>query len=59
MAERNKTALIAMSGGVDPIAASVCTIVLIYFCVKLQKGASQKISDMIAQNKRNQLERKA
>jgi len=45
---------IAMSGGVNPIAASVCTLVLVYFCIKLQKEASRKITDMVAQNKRNE-----
>jgi len=44
---------IAMSGSVNPIAASVCTLVLFYFCYKLQKEASHKIKDLIANNKQN------
>ena len=47
---------IAMSGSVNPIAGSVCTIVLIYFCIKLQKEASRKLTDMIALNKQKQSE---
>lgn len=50
---------IAMSGSVNPVAASVCTIVLIYFCIKLQKEASRKVSEMIAQNKLNHGEQDA
>lgn len=42
---------IAMSGSVNPIAASVCTIVLIYFCIKLQREARRKITDLVAQNR--------
>ena len=45
---------IAMSGSVNPIAASVCTLVLIYFCIKLQKEASRKVTELIAQNKKNE-----
>lgn len=37
---------IAMSGAVNPIAASVSTIVLIYFCIKLQKAAQRKVKEM-------------
>ena len=43
---------IAMGGGVvDPIAASVCTLVLIYFCIKLQREARRKVNDLIKANK--------
>jgi RsiW-degrading membrane proteinase PrsW (M82 family) len=38
---------IAMSGSVNPIAASLCTIVLIYFCIKLQREAKRKIQSMV------------
>lgn len=41
---------IAMSGSVNPIAGSICVLVLVYFCVKLQKEASRKVQDLIAQN---------
>lgn len=37
---------IAMSGAVNPIAASVSTIVLIYFCIKLQKAVQRKVKEM-------------
>ena len=37
---------IAMSGAVNPIAASVSTIVLIYFCIKLQRAAQRKVQEM-------------
>ena len=39
-----------MSGSVNPIAGSICVLVLVYFCVKLQKEASRKVQDLIAQN---------
>lgn len=42
---------IAMSGSVNPIAASVCTLVLIYFCIKLQREASRKVNHMIVNNR--------
>ena len=41
---------IAMSGDVNPVAASVCTIVLIYFCIKLQREASRKVNHLIQIN---------
>ena len=41
---------IAMSGSVNPIAASVCMLVLIYFCIKLQRAAQRKINDLINKN---------
>lgn len=44
---------IAMSGAVNPIAGSICTVVLVYFCIKLQKEASRKIADLIKQNNEN------
>ena len=44
---------IAMSGSVNPVAGSICTILLIYFCLKLQKEASRKIADLIKQNNEN------
>ena len=34
---------IAMSGAVDPVAAGLSTLVLFYFCYKLQKAAQQKV----------------
>ena len=34
---------LAMSGSVDPVAGGICFIVLIYFCIKLQKVAHQKV----------------
>lgn len=42
---------IAMSGSVNPIAASVCMLVLIYFCIKLQRAASRKVNDLINSNR--------
>ena len=41
---------IAMSGQVDPIAGSLSTIVLIWFCIKLHKYASRKINELAATN---------
>ena len=37
---------IAMSGSVDPIAGSISFFVLIYFCIKLQKYARRKITEL-------------
>ena len=37
---------IAMSGQVDPIAGSVSSLVLIWFCIKLQKYAHRKITEL-------------
>ena len=42
---------IAMSGSVNPIAAGVCTLVLIYFCIKLQRAASRKVNEMVNNNR--------
>ena len=39
---------IAMSGSVDPIAGAISFFVLIYFCVKLQKYAKNKINELAA-----------
>ena len=39
---------IAMSGQVDPLAGSLSSIVLIYFCIKLQKYARRKIEELAA-----------
>ena len=50
---------IAMSGSVSPIAASVCSLVLIYFCIKLQREASRKVNEMITINKQNSLDQNA
>ena len=47
---------IAMSGSVSPVAASVCSLVLIYFCIKLQREASRKVNEMITINKENFLD---
>lgn len=47
---------IAMSGSVSPVAASVCSLVLIYFCIKLQREASRKVNEMITINKENSLD---
>lgn len=41
---------IAMSGSVNPIAGSICFIVLVYFCIKLQRAAQAKVQDLIAKN---------
>lgn len=37
---------LAMSGSVDPVAGSICFLILIYFCVKLQKAAQKKVLDL-------------
>jgi RsiW-degrading membrane proteinase PrsW (M82 family) len=39
---------IAMSGQVDPIAGALSTIVLVWFCIKLQKYAKRKINELAA-----------
>lgn len=44
---------IAMSGDVNPVAASVCTLVLIYFCIKLQREASRKVNHLIQINQQS------
>lgn len=41
---------IAMSGSVNPIAGSISFIVLVYFCIKLQRAAQAKVQDLIAKN---------
>ncbi len=37
---------IAMSGSVDPIAGSLSFVVLIYFCIKLQRSAQKKVKEL-------------
>jgi len=41
---------IAMSGNVNPIVGGISFIVLVYFCIKLQKAAQAKVQDLIAKN---------
>ncbi len=41
---------IAMSGSVNPIIGSISFIVLIYFCIKLQRYAQKHIKDLIVKN---------
>jgi len=43
---------IAMSGQVDPVAGSLSSIVLIWFCIKLQKYAHKKIAELAAINEK-------
>ena len=38
---------IAMSGSVDPVAGGISFVVLIYFCIKLQKAAQRKVRDLV------------
>ena len=40
---------IAMSGSVDPVAGGLSFIVLVWFCIKLQKQARRRIAEMAAQ----------
>ena len=40
---------LAMSGSVDPVAGGLSFIVLIYFCIKLQKLAQRKVETLVAQ----------
>lgn len=40
---------LAMSGSVDPVAGGLSFIVLIYFCIKLQKMAQRKVETLVAQ----------
>ena len=40
---------IAMSGSVDPVAGGLSFVVLIYFCIKLQKLAQRKVETLVAQ----------
>ena len=40
---------LAMSGSVDPVAGGLSFIVLIYFCIKLQKMAQRKVEALVAQ----------
>jgi len=37
---------LAMSGSVDPLAGSLSAIVLIYFCIKLQRAAQRKVNEL-------------
>ncbi|MBO4454794.1 MAG: PrsW family intramembrane metalloprotease [Paludibacteraceae bacterium] len=39
---------LAMSGSVDPIAGGISFFVLIFFCIRLQKHAQDKVADLIA-----------
>lgn len=39
---------LAMSGSIDPLAGGISFVVLIYFCIKLQKVAQKKIQHMIS-----------
>lgn len=41
---------IAMSSSVDPIAGSLSFIVLVWFCIKLQKQARRRIAELAATN---------
>ena len=41
---------IAMSGSVNPFAGSISFVVLIYFCIKLQRAAQTKIQDLCTRN---------
>lgn len=41
---------IAMGGSVSPLLGGISSIVLIYFCIKLQRNAQSKVSDLIAKN---------
>ena len=41
---------IAMSGQVDPIAGAISFVVLIWFCIKLQKYARRKINELAQQD---------
>lgn len=40
---------LAMSGSVDPVAGGLCFVVLLYFCIKLQKAAQRKVNALVAQ----------
>ena len=40
---------LAMSGSVDPVAGGISFVVLIYFCIKLQKLARQKVLSLASQ----------
>jgi RsiW-degrading membrane proteinase PrsW (M82 family) len=42
---------LAMSGQVDPIIGSIAFIVLIYFCVKMQKEAQRKLINMVERDR--------
>lgn len=44
---------IAMGGSVSPLLGGISSMVLIYFCVKLQRAAQGKLTDLIAQNNSN------
>jgi len=42
---------IAMGGSVSPILGGISSIVLIYFCIKLQRNAQSKVDFLVANNK--------
>lgn len=37
---------IAMSGSVDPVAGAISFIVLVYFCIRLQRAAQRKVQEL-------------
>lgn len=37
---------IAMSGSVEPVAGGISFVVLIYFCIKLQRAAQKKVKEL-------------
>ena len=42
---------LAMSSSVNPIVGGVCFMVLIYFCIKMQRVAQRKVQDLITKDK--------
>lgn len=44
---------IAMSGSINAVAGSICTLALIIFCIKLQREAQRKVKDLIIFNNAN------
>ena len=38
---------LAMSGTVDPVAGALSFMVLIYFCIKLQKQAQRRVNSLV------------
>jgi RsiW-degrading membrane proteinase PrsW (M82 family) len=46
---------LAMSGAVNPLISSIAFVVLIYFCIKMQKEAQRKLITMIDRDKKSPL----
>ena len=42
---------IAFSGSINPLLGGISFFVLVFFCIRLQKFAQNKVLDLVAKNK--------